>query len=213
MNIHTSTEDGLIHLATCGLRDEGMPELRLQLSDHSLIADAHWLLETTGRYMHDSHRIINPEETMSFGYWGIKFHGGSDGSLEIWEFNDEWNDIVPGAERALRYWHEQAEVCRAVGAEFHPPLATTMAAVSAGVLDGRAVDGIRYPSPSHMSGWYLTTDLYNGDIDTMDVVHLFHVTHARPDLTRYLALPFGYFFDLRGELEIGFREDVAAEDP
>lgn len=212
MNIHTCTEDGIIRLSTCGLHDEGLPELRLQLADHSLIDDAHWLLQTTISYMRDQHRVIKPDETMSFGYWGIKFHGASS-SLELWEFDDEWNDVVPGAERALRFWHDQAEVCRSVGAAFHPPLATTMAAVSSGVLDGQAVDGIRYPSPSHMSGWYLTTDLYNGDINTMSVIHLHHVTHARPDLARYLALPFGYFFDLRCGLAIGFREDVAAEEP
>lgn len=212
MNIHTRNEKGIIHLSTCSRRDGGLPELRLQLTDHSLIDDAHWLLETAMSYMRDQHRIIKPEETMSFGYWGIKFRGGGD-SLEIWEFNDEWSDVTPGAERALRFWHDQAELCRSVDAEFHPPLATTMVVVSAGVLEGQAVDGIRYPSPSHMSGWYLTTDLYNGDIDTMNVFHLFHITHARPDLARYLALPFGYFFDLRGELEIGFRQDVAAEAP
>lgn len=64
------------------------------------------------------------------------------------------------------------------------------------------MQGVRYPSPEHMSGWWVTTDRYDGDVRTLRHEHLYHLTAARPDLARYVALPFGFRFDL------GRHEDV-----
>lgn len=149
---------------------------------------------------------------MSFGYWVVRFEDGGD-ALDVWELDDEWSDVVPGAERALRFWHDQAEVCRSAGSEFVPPLALTMALVSAGVMEGEPIEGVRYPAPPHMSGWYLTTHLYDGDFSSMRAIHLYHVTAARPELARYLALAPGHFFDFGESMDIGFSEAVAAADP
>ncbi len=30
------------------------------------------------------------------------------------------------------------------------------------------MDAVRYASPSQVTGWYLTTDLYDGDVKTME---------------------------------------------
>jgi len=45
-----------------------------------------------------------------------------------------------------------------------------------------------------MTGWWLTTDLYDGDIKSMMVVHYYHVVFARQDIVKYLALPYGFRF-------------------
>ena len=76
-------------------------------------------------------------------------------------------------------------------------------------MEGQPTEGVRYPSPEHMSGWWLTTDLYDGDVRSLRVEHLYHVTAARPDLLPFLALPFGYRFALGGQQRIWF-DDAAA---
>ncbi|WP_438810549.1 immunity protein Imm33 domain-containing protein, partial [Pseudomonas syringae] len=35
---------------------------------------------------------------------------------------------------------------------------------------------------------------YNGDTQTLKTVHAYHVAEHRPDLVKFLALPFGYRF-------------------
>jgi hypothetical protein len=63
-----------------------------------------------------------------------------------------------------------------------------------GGFGGEPVQGVRYPSPEHMSGWWITTDRYNGDVATLKTLHAYHLTARRPDLTRYLALAYGFRF-------------------
>jgi hypothetical protein len=41
--------------------------------------------------------------------------------------------------------------------------------------------------------------------------HLYHVTAARPELTRYLALPYGFRVRLEGGEHIWFDEEVARQ--
>jgi hypothetical protein len=79
------------------------------------------------------------------------------------------------------------------------------------VLQGDVVQGVRYPSPEHMSGWWITTDRYDGDIRSLTQEHLYHLTAARPDLARYLALPFGFRFDQASGEDVWFDEQVARE--
>jgi hypothetical protein len=78
-------------------------------------------------------------------------------------------------------------------------------------LQGDAVQGVRYPSPEHMSGWWITTDRYDGDIRSLTQEHLYHLTAARPDLARCLALPFGFRFDQASGEDVWFDEQVARE--
>lgn len=107
------------------------------------------------------------------------------------------------------------ECCQHYEAEYCPVEAAQLVAISKGVLEGRRpVEGVRYPSPKHMSGWWLTTDEYDGDIDSIVTVHFEHIIEARPDLAIYMALPHGYRFDLGGDPEhVWFDEDVKNERP
>ena len=56
-----------------------------------------------------------------------------------------------------------------------------------------------------MSGWYLSTDRYNGDVKTMRTVHLLHVLTLRLDLARFVALSPDFFFrkNAEGRFEVG----------
>ena len=85
--------------------------------------------------------------------------------------------------------------------------------ISSGVYEGNVeIEGVRYPSPKHMSGWWLTTHLYDGNLDSLKTVHFKHIASKRPDITMYMALPFGYRFLLGGESEhVWFDEDVYSD--
>ncbi len=81
-----------------------------------------------------------------------------------------------------------------------------------GVVEGDAVEGVRYPSPEHMSGWWITTDRYDGDSKSLTLHHLHHLVEWRPDIAPYLALPFGFRFILGEAEHVWFDEVIASED-
>ena len=47
-----------------------------------------------------------------------------------------------------------------------------------------------------MTGWYLTSNSYNGDINTLIVEPIYYLLKERPELAKMLALPSGYRFYL-----------------
>jgi hypothetical protein len=114
---------------------------------------------------------------------------------------------------AVTYWRDQHRTCERLRTEFQPPHPDRLVVISAGVLEGdRDVQGIRYPSPEHMSGWWLTTSRFDGNTKSLETTHAYHVTAARPDLAHLIALPYGFRFDLSQE-DVWFDEKVAAERP
>jgi hypothetical protein len=70
---------------------------------------------------------------------------------------------------------------------------------------------MRYPWPADRSGWFLVTDEYKGDMKTVTHHHTYHVTSARPDLARYLALPPGFGFDSRRKERVWYDEKSVRE--
>ncbi|NOU68792.1 hypothetical protein GC096_32740 [Paenibacillus sp. LMG 31461] len=91
------------------------------------------------------------------------------------------------------------------------PLFSQKIAISQGVYEGGyAVNAVRYPSEEYMTSWYLTTDLYDGNVQSLMVVHYYHVAFNRPDLLKYLALPFGFrFYVSATEIEVWYDDNVA----
>lgn len=108
----------------------------------------------------------------------------------------------------------QQECCRHYNADFMPLGDELLVVISEGVYEGNVpIEGVRYPSPDHMSGWWLTTDGYNGDTDTLKTVHFHHIVEKLPEVAIYMALPFGYRFQLGGDEDcVWFDEDVASEE-
>jgi hypothetical protein len=85
--------------------------------------------------------------------------------------------------------------------------------ISDGVFEGEPLEAARYPSPDHMSGWWLTTDKYNGDVNTLRTEHAFHLCEKRPEVVKYLSLPYGFRFRLdSNHVDVWFDEKVANEE-
>lgn len=105
----------------------------------------------------------------------------------------------------------QQECCDHYKTDFKPVGPEQMVVISDGVYEGKPVEGVRYRSPEHMSGWWLTTDDYNGDTATLKTVHFHHIEDKRPEISIYMALPIGYRFQLGGDENVWFDEYAAKE--
>jgi len=202
-----------LRMWTQGLNDHGLRDLTVEVADTSLLPEAEGLLRNLVGYISSEGVRVEAGETLAFGYWAVQVREEQRGRFELWEYNAEATGFIAGANFTLTCWRDQHEVCERYGAEFSPPQPNQLVVISDGVLQGEAVQGVRYPSPEHMSGWWITTDRYDGDIGTLTQEHLYHLTAARPDLARYLALPFGFRLDQANDEAVWFDEKVAREEP
>ncbi len=198
-------------LVTSGLRAIGEPEIALRLADASLLAEGESLLHCLAGYVRSGERRLRDGDTVAYGYWLLKVRGTPGGNLEILERSPNGRDFDPGATLTLSYWRDQHRTCTQAGVDFKPPRPDTLVAVAPGVMDGDPVEGVRYPSPAHMSGWWFFTDRYDGDINKVKTEHLYHVTAARPDLAAFLALPPGFRFSQKAGSKVWLDPVVAAE--
>lgn len=110
-------------------------------------------------------------------------------------------------------WRDQHRICSIHGAEFEPPRPDKLTAISAGVLEGLPVQGVRYPWQEHMSGWLLVTSQWDQDVKSLTNHHTYHVTSTRPDLAQFIALPTGFRFDLNSGQKVWFDEEVGNQPP
>ena len=195
---------------TVGLVSSGHSELRADVHDSKLLRGTEEFLRFVAKYLTTSGKRIRLGETMPYGYWLVKFQDGGSHTFETWEYNAAGTEFVKGANLTVRYWRDQHLLCRQHAAEFRPPRPDKLTVVSKGVLEGLPVQGVRYPSPDHMSGWWITTDQYDGNINSLKREHTYHVTAARPDLAKYLALPEGFRFNLSTREDVWFDEKVAS---
>jgi hypothetical protein len=146
-------------------------------------------------YSIDGSPTINDDETITYGLWLLKFTRVAE-NFEIYELDElfvKWNE---GADNAIYYFEQQKILCMSESAKFNVPLFTQNIAISKGVLEGLRVQGIRYNEPPHMSGWYLTTSEYDGNIENMKVVSLQTLVINRKDILQFLALPPGFVFEI-----------------
>ena len=203
------------YVVTKGLSKFGQQEIRLAVTEHGLLPAAERYLRRLMKYIETSGARLHAGDTIPYGYWLLKFVGADSGVLDAWEMTEDGEEFVCGVTRAARYWRCQRLTCQQYNAQYAPPCADKLCAMMPEVLDrGRRVCGARYPSPEHMSGWWLTTPEYSGDVSELSVRHLFHVTHAVRELAKFLALPFGYCFecDPQGE-RVWFEEQIAKQEP
>ena len=106
----------------------------------------------------------------------------------------------------------QQACCENFKAQYTPTSEEQLVVISEGVYEGMALEGVRYPAPSHMSGWWLTTDLYDGNTQTLKTVHFSHIVAQRPQIAIYMALPPGYRFKLGGDDEHVWFDEAVAND-
>lgn len=105
----------------------------------------------------------------------------------------------------------QKECCDNYQSEFKPVDLEQLVVISEGVYEGLPVEGVRYPSPSHMSGWWLTTDEYDGNVETLKTVHFQHIIEKRPEIAIYMGLKNGYRFLLGSKNESVWFDQKASE--
>jgi len=196
-------------LRTSGLVKSGRQELLASIDDPELSNSAEVFLEFVSRYLLMENVFLKSGETFPYGYWLTKFILAEDGFLHAFEYTKDATEFVPGISLTLRYWIDQHKICDDLQTTFAPIRPDRKVVISEGVLEGDDVEGVRYPSPQHMSGWWMTTDRYDGNIKSLKILHLYHVTSVRPDLARYIALPYGFRFNTRKNL-IAYDSDVAS---
>jgi hypothetical protein len=204
----TFARDGLV-VSTCGMVARGLPEMRVQVREAALLPECEFFLQFVADYLADSGKRIKSGETLNYGYWLVKFQAVRDDLLEVWEYNAQATEFVLGGSLALSYWRDQHQICSHYGADFSPPRADKLTAVSVGVMEGLPVQAVRYPWQEHMSGWLLVTAKWDGNVKSVTNHHTYHVTAARPDLARFLALPIGFRFDLTKGQRVWIDEEVA----
>jgi len=198
---------------TKGLVELGHPELLATVDHPDLAFEAEAFLRYVIDYLMTHNATLTHGQTLMYGYWLTKFIKRGD-ILETWEYKADATEFVPGVTLAATYWRDQHRTCTRLRADFNPPRPDRLVVISAGVLEGDSdVQGVRYPSPEHMSGWWLTTSRFDGNIETLRTTHAYHVTAARSDLAHLIALPCGFRFDLSPSESIWFDEKVAAEKP
>ena len=206
-NIKIHKSIGRLH--TEGLSSTRQAELAVNLNSGDVPGDAEALLGFLSSYLLDSARVLKSGETLAYGYWLLKFIDAGDGVLIAHEYNAEATEFIAGASFAMGCWREQHLLCGRCSATFSPPRPDRLTVVDPAVFDGHPVQGVRYPSPDTMSGWWITTDKFNGDTKTLKHEHTYHLTAHRPDLAKFLALPVGFRFDLTSVEDVWFDSNVA----
>lgn len=145
-------------------------------------------------YIIDSKPIISENQNIGYYSWLLQFRMDEENYYDLYELNFDGSDFNRGCDTAISVVSEQSETCWQHNLVPLFPNFNQSVVISDGVYEGKDIEGIRYDSPQNESGWYLITDDYNEDIKTLKVVHFYHVAFARPDILKYLALPFGYRF-------------------
>jgi hypothetical protein len=180
------------HLHTDGLKNFIGHEVKVLIKEWPVQSYSDVLIYLIDYIVH-SGAIIRNEQTIAYHSWLLKFVLDSESEIHLYEVRGDGEGFVEGVDYALKVVYEQIKVCEKFNATPRFPTFSQMIAISDGVYEGMPIEGVRYPSPEHMTGWWLSTNLY--DVDrSVKPVHYFHIAFKRPDLLKYLALPFGYRF-------------------
>lgn len=159
-------------------------------------------------YIVASKPVIKADQTLGYHSWILKFVANDHETFVIHEGDKKGQGFIQGVETAIRVVADQEKECEKFGVACIFPTFSQMLVISKGVYEGYPVEGVRYPSPVNMCGWWLSTDLYDGNIKSLMTEHYYHLAFKRPEVLKYLALPFGYRFNLdpNGEVDVWYDE-------
>lgn len=186
------------YLVTQGLKKLKGFELRVLVREHSEESYSRVLTYVCDYLISESVNIVN-EETIAFHSWLLKFKLEEAEIVDLWEASDGGDSFLQGVDYALTVVQEQEEECRRRNVTPLFPTFGQKIVISKGVYEGCGVDAVRYSSPKHMTGWWVTTDLYDGNIESLMTVYFYNLAFKRPDILKYFALPFGYRFYITDE--------------
>lgn len=209
-----------LEVKTQGLEQLGQRNLRAMVESTDLLEPAEILVRNLSSHFSEADIKLVDEATISYGFLTLKLVPKVDGSWDLWEYRispaheEGWRE---GVTQTLQFWHGFHELCESLGAEWAPPHGAHYGFISDGVLEGRLpVEGVRFNSLAPDSGWVFTTDLYNGKVETLRKVHLYHLIQAQPGLGRVVGLPKGYYFRIGPDQEssgIWYDQSIALASP
>lgn len=195
-------ENNKSYVETKGLNFHLDKEIRVAIGDHqpeNYIEVIKYIID----YIVDSKPIISENQNIGYYSWLLQFRLNEDNCYDLYEANYDGSDFNKGCDTAISVVRKQSEIC--LQHDLIPlfPNFSQSVVISDGVYEGKDIEGIRYDSPQDESGWYLITDDYNDDIKSLKIVHFYHVAFDRPEILKYLAIPFGYRFIMKdGNVEI-----------
>ncbi|UCA61440.1 hypothetical protein KB553_07860 [Chryseobacterium rhizoplanae] len=196
MILHKEIEIHLIddtYIETKGLNSYLNKEVRLLIRNQHK-EDYIDVIKYIVDYVADNKPTISESQNIGYYSWLLQFRVDDQNYYDLYEVNADGSDFNRGCDTAISVIRKQSELCSHYGLPVQFPNFSQMVVISKGVYEGKDIEGIRYESPEHMSGWWLITDDYDDNIESLMTVHFHHVVFARPDILNYLALPFGYRF-------------------
>lgn len=188
------------YIETKGLIYQIGNELRISKNSFSL-QDYQKVICYIIDYIFDYSPQIKEDQTFAYHSWLLKFYKINHGYIDLWEAQNNGDGFQAGVDYALKIIHEQEHECKLRNVIPNFPTFSQNIVISKGVYEGYSVDAVRYPSPPHMSGWWICSNLYDDNPNTLMNVHYYHLAFKRPDILKYLALPHGYRFDLHDNIE------------
>jgi hypothetical protein len=203
-DIRIKNEDG--HLITINLKRIIGRELKLLIrkeEENQYLRILNYLID----YFINNKPVINEGQTIAYHSWLLKFIIVAD-VINVYEVQPNGDSFTEGADYAIGVVTEQERECIKHNARPLFPLFSQMVVISKGVLDGKDVDAVRYSSPNHMTGWWITTELYDDDIESLQTIHFYHLAFKRPDIMKYLALSSGFRFQSGEHGKVLFDEKV-----
>lgn len=120
---------------------------------------------------------IKDLETFGFGSWLIQFvYNGAYKELhELKSAHNGVNQYEFDLSDTMKFYNGQIAICNQHSVVPIFPLIGQKIPISKEIYHGSEVNGVRYDSESHMTGWYLTSNSYVGDISSLAVDHLYHL--------------------------------------
>lgn len=203
-NIRIKNENG--YLITVNLKRIIGFELKLLIKkeeENQYIRILNYLLN----YFTDYKPVINDGQTIAYHSWLLKFIIVAD-IINVYEVQPNGDGFTEGVDYAIGIITEQELECIQHNTTPLFPLFNQMVVISNGVLDGMDIDAVRYSSPSHMTGWWITTELYDDNVESLETLHYYHLAFKRPDIMKYLALPFGFRFQSGEQQKVWFDEKI-----
>lgn len=159
-------------------------------------------------YVVDNKPTILDNQSIGYYSWYLQFKNDSK-YYNLYEITDNGENLNEGCDLAISIIKNQSEIC--FQHELIPlfPNFNQQVVISKGVYEGKDIEGIRYDSPEHMTGWWLITDDYDDNIESLKTVHYYHVAFTRPDILKYLAIPFGYRFLMENDKVLIMKDENA----
>jgi hypothetical protein len=165
------------------------------------------ILDYLIHYFTDNKPVINNGQTIAYHSWLLKFIIVAE-IINVYEVQPNGDGFIEGVDYAIGVVTAQERECVKHNATSLFPLFSQMVVISKGVLEGKDVDAVRYPSPSQMTGWWITTELYDDNIESLETIHFYHLAFKRPDIMKYLALSFGFRFQSGHQDKVWFDEKI-----